>query len=224
MVRAPIPTFTYTKLLNARTGEEDLGRIDYVNPRDLSVEAEEEVLARLTASAADFDAILISDQAETERGGVVTARVRQAASRIAQDRLVWVDSRLRAELFRGVLVKPNEREALEACARLGVKTFRELRDTIAHARMLVTHGARGVLVLDGDRESWVKTRPVENPVDICGAGDSFSAGAVLALACGASLEEAARFGNAVAAVTIMKKGTGTASPPEVLRAEEEIRP
>jgi sugar/nucleoside kinase (ribokinase family) len=55
-------------------------------------------------------------------------------------------------------------------------------------------------------------------VDICGAGDSFSAGASLALRVTGSPEEAARFGNLVASITIMKKGTGTASPEEVLAA------
>jgi sugar/nucleoside kinase (ribokinase family) len=55
-------------------------------------------------------------------------------------------------------------------------------------------------------------------VDICGAGDSFSAGAALTLAVTGSPLEAARLGNLVASVTIMKKGTGTASPEEVLQA------
>jgi len=64
----------------------------------------------------------------------------------------------------------------------------------------------------------VETKTVENPVDICGAGDSFSAGAAMALAVTRSPVEAARFGNLVAAITIMKKGTGTASPAEVLEA------
>jgi sugar/nucleoside kinase (ribokinase family) len=59
-------------------------------------------------------------------------------------------------------------------------------------------------------------------VDICGAGDSFSAGAVTALAAGATPAEAARFGNLVASVTIMKKGTGTASPSEVLEADRRL--
>jgi bifunctional ADP-heptose synthase (sugar kinase/adenylyltransferase) len=35
--------------------------------------------------------------------------------------------------------------------------------------------------------------------------------------------EAARFGNLVASVTIMKTGTGTATPVEVLAAEAAIR-
>jgi sugar/nucleoside kinase (ribokinase family) len=59
-------------------------------------------------------------------------------------------------------------------------------------------------------------------VDICGAGDSFSAGASLALAVTESPIEAARFGNLVASITIMKKGTGTASPQEILAAEARI--
>jgi sugar/nucleoside kinase (ribokinase family) len=60
---------------------------------------------------------------------------------------------------------------------------------------------------------------VENPVDICGAGDSFSAGAATALRVTGSPADAARFGNLVASITIMKPGTGTASAAELLAAE-----
>jgi sugar/nucleoside kinase (ribokinase family) len=61
---------------------------------------------------------------------------------------------------------------------------------------------------------------VGKPVDICGAGDSFSAGAAVALAVTGSPLEAARFGNLVASITIMKKGTGTASPEELMAHED----
>ena len=222
MVTAPVATFTYTKLLNALTGEEDLGRIDFVNSSALPPASEQAILDRLRQVSGDFDAILVADQAETSQEGVVTARVREALAAL-RGPLVWVDSRMRIELFRNVLVKPNEREAREACARLGVSDFRALRDIVGHPLMMVTHGSSGVLVLDRDREDWVRTRPVENPVDICGAGDSFSAGAALALAAGATPPESARFGNLVASVTIMKKGTGTASPAEVLRVDSGPR-
>jgi rfaE bifunctional protein kinase chain/domain len=226
MVVTNSPTFTYTKLLNASSGEEDLGRVDYLAPA-LGSSEEQALVSRLRDAAADFDCILVSDQAETETPGVVTAAVREELSRLAAAnpaKVICVDSRMRAEQFRGVLVKPNEREAREACVRagLGESDFRGLRDLIGHERMMVTHGPRGVLILDGDRETWVATRAVEKPVDICGAGDSFSAGAALALCAGASMPEAARFANCVTAVTIMKKGTGTASPDEVLRAEREL--
>jgi sugar/nucleoside kinase (ribokinase family) len=82
--------------------------------------------------------------------------------------------------------------------------------------MMVTHGSEGVLVHDSAAPQWLKTRSIEHPVDICGAGDSFSAGAALAFAITHSAARAAEFGNRVAGITIMKKGTGTASPEEVL--------
>lgn len=224
LVPTPGATFTYTKLLNKDTGEEDLGRVDFIAPPPPAAN-EAEIVKRLEEHATEFDVILVSDQMETETGGVVTAAVRESISRLAKKHLsllIWVDSRLRAERFRNVIVKPNEREGKEACARLGVDSFHALRDHVGHPLMMVTHGGDGVLVLNGEAEQWVKTKPVENPVDICGAGDSFSAGAATALAAGASAAEAARMGNLAASVTIMKKGTGTASAAEVLEASTRL--
>jgi sugar/nucleoside kinase (ribokinase family) len=66
------------------------------------------------------------------------------------------------------------------------------------------------------------TQRVAHPVDICGAGDSFTAGAACALAGGASAQAAARLGHLVASVTIMKKGTGYATPKELLEAERLV--
>jgi rfaE bifunctional protein kinase chain/domain len=224
LVPTPGPTFTYTKLLNLRTGEEDLGRVDFIAPPP-PPENERQIVERLAAHAQDFDAIIVSDQAETETGGVVTAGVRDALAALARQHpqlLIWADSRLRPELFRDVVVKPNEREAREACARLGSTDYRALYQAVGHRLMMITHGPEGVLILNPEDDEWVRTRPVDNPVDICGAGDSFSAGTVLALAAGAAPAEAARFGNCVTSVTIMKKGTGTASPAEVLDASMRL--
>jgi sugar/nucleoside kinase (ribokinase family) len=86
--------------------------------------------------------------------------------------------------------------------------------------MIVTQGGEGAVVLDSSGQTTVAGRAVSKPVDICGAGDSFSAGGAMTLAVTGSGVEAARVGNLVASVTIMKKGTGTASPEEVLAANE----
>jgi rfaE bifunctional protein kinase chain/domain len=226
LVEGPGATFTYTKLINRRSGAEDLGRIDFLaSPPPGEVDAE--VVRRLREAVSGFDVILVSDQTETVTGGVVTAAVREALAELSAEfpsRIFLVDSRMRIERFRGVIVKPNEREAGEACERLGLAAgdFRGLRSAVGHRLMMVTHGPRGVLLLDGEDEAWVKTKPVENPVDICGAGDSFSAGCALALAAGAPPADAARFANLVTGVTIMKSGTGTASPAEGMEAERAL--
>jgi len=78
-------------------------------------------------------------------------------------------------------------------------------------------------VVEPGRSTAVMTVPVARPVYPCGASDSFSAGAALALAATGDPIEAARFGNLVSSVTIMKEGTGTASPDEVLAAEAALR-
>jgi rfaE bifunctional protein kinase chain/domain len=222
LVTAPGQTFTYTKLINAYTEVEDQGRVDFVTfppPR----EVEDEILRRLEAAAAEFDVILVSDQMETASGAVVTPRMREKLELLALRRpglLIWIDSRMHIEQFRGVVLKPNEREAREACQRLGLAEddYAGLRRITAAPLMMVTHGGDGVTLVEESGVARVPTVRVENPVDICGAGDSFSAGAALALRAGASPAEAALFGHLVASVTIMKPGTGTASPGEVLAA------
>ncbi len=215
-----VPTFTYTKLLNTATGEEDLPRVDFINPRPLPDDVDRELTAHFERAAPSYDVIVVSDQAETEQGGVVTAAMREAVIRVAAahpEVVVWVDSRRRAELFRGVIVKPNEEEACAASLRaLGRVDFPALRAAVGAPLLIVTHGGRGAEIIDHAGARWVRTEPVERPVDICGAGDSFSAGASMALKVSGDPEAAVRFGNLVASVTIMKRGTGTASPEEIL--------
>lgn len=210
-----ICTFTYTKLLNTATGEEDLPRVDFINTRDLPTEAERRLLTQIDTHASRFDVIIVSDQAETERGGVVTPAVRERIVKL-QNKVLWVDSRMRPELFSNVVVKPNEDEAAAACRRaFGEVNYRRLFDERNLKLLIVTHGDRGALVIDKDGEQMVPGRKVK-AVDICGAGDSFSAGAACALAVTGSPADAAQFGNMVASITVTKKGTGTASPGELL--------
>jgi rfaE bifunctional protein kinase chain/domain len=222
LVEAPdVPTFTYTKLINSVTGEEDLPRIDFVYTRPPPETVEREIVGHLRD--ARYDVVLVSDQAETDQGGVVTAAVRAEIERIAREQaetVVWVDSRMRGELFRGVVVKPNHHEAEAASRRLlGAVDYEEWRRRTELRALIVTYGADGALVVDADGRRWAAAKRVERPVDICGAGDSFSAAAAMALKVTGDATQAAEFGNRVAGITIMKKGTGTASPAEVLAVD-----
>ena len=213
-------TFTYTKLINRVSSVEDRPRADFINTAPLDTRVERQILDRLQAAVDAFDVILISDQAETSRGGVITPAVRHLLADLAPnypDKIFFADSRTRIDLFRNILIKPNQQEAETACLKLfGAVDYRALREHVQAKLIMVTHGPEGVAVIDSAGETWVKARPIPHPVDICGAGDSFSAGAALALAVTRSPVEAARFGNLVASITIMKKGTGAASPREVL--------
>ncbi len=225
MVMDPqVQTFTYTKYINVSTGVEDLPRTDFINTAPWPESVEAFVAGQLRAAAAEADVILVSDQAETDAGGVVTAAVREELSEIgrtAPGKVIFVDSRMRPEHFRDVIVKVNEEEAEMACARLKFdRDFARLRTHTQAPLFLVTHGGDGVDIFSTGASRFVGTERVQNPVDICGAGDSFSAGAAMALAVTGDPERAAAFGNLVASITIMKRGTGTASPDEILAKAE----
>lgn len=217
-----ISTFTYTKLLNAESGEEDQSRVDFVNAQPMPAEVDRQLLAALDEAIPQFDVILVSDQAETEDGGVVTAAIRDALAAYAArhpEKIFWVDSRERPEHFRGLIVKPNESEARNACLRVfGEVDLARLRAHTAAPLLLVTSGPEGVMAVTAEQSLRIPTTPIPDPIDICGAGDSFSAAASLAYAVTRSVEDAARFGNAAASVSIMKKGTATASPDEIMES------
>ena len=59
---------------------------------------------------------------------------------------------------------------------------------------------------------------MRGPIDIVGAGDSTSAAIACAIAAGASLPEAAAFGNLIASITIQQLGTTGTDSPEQVRA------
>jgi rfaE bifunctional protein kinase chain/domain len=220
-----ISTFTYTKLINQQTGEEDRPRVDYIYPYTVPNEVEQEIVSRLRNWFDGFDVILVCDQAETECGGIITPAVRELLIELATanpDKVVWVDSRMRIEHFRKVIAKPNAMEAEQACLRaFQTNDLRRLREACDFKLLVVTEGENGVRLLSADgSEHRVPVRKVK-PVDICGAGDSFSAGAACALAATGNAIEAAWFGNLVASITVQKTGTGTASPEEVLQAAQD---
>jgi len=216
------PTFTYTKLINSTTRAEDLPRVDFINTQPLPDGVEQEVLEYLHEFAPSFDVVFVADQADSRTGGVVTPAVRAMLAEMAEadpKKIIWVDSRVRVERFRNMILKPNESEATAASIGLfGTVDYQRLRSHTNSKMLFVTQGRKGVIVVGDGGESQVPAISVDNPVDVSGAGDSFSAGAALVLAITGSAEEAARFGNLVASVTVKKRGTGVATPQEVLAA------
>lgn len=140
----------------------------------------------------------------------------QEMAPVYPDKVVLVDSRTHIADFRNIIAKPNHIEAGRASRELfGSVDYGALREHIESPLLIVTHASDGVLLVTREEQRWVRTRPVEHPVDICGAGDSFAAGFTLAYAATRDAVRAAEFGNRVASITIMKPGTGTASPAEL---------
>ena len=99
----------------------------------------------------------------------------------------------------------NEEEA----RRLTQKTVWEEIDTcLAELASLtiLTLGARGSRAIEKDKAIEVPAYPVDEVVDTTGAGDAFSAGAIVGREKGLSLEECLSLGNKIAAKVIQKYG------------------
>lgn len=227
LVASPeMQTFTYSKLINCETGLEDRPRVDFINTKPLPEDVEDQLIANFHANYRSFDVIMVADQAETAQGGVISEALREVIADVAErnpQKIVMADSRYRIDRFRNAIAKPNTMEADEACRKLFGRTdYRRLRAAIGKHPLVVTQGSKGVSLVTDDGEKLVPSVPVEDPVDTCGAGDSFSAGLALALRATGDIELAARFGNLVSSITIMKKGTGTATPPEILEKAESL--
>lgn len=114
------------------------------------------------------------------------------------------------------LVTPNEVEAqeltgipvndLESANRAAQVFFEK-----GVQNVLITLGSRGVYVNSGGREEIIPAFRVK-ALDTTGAGDAFNGGLLTALSEGKSIWEAARFANALAALSVQRLGTTAAMP------------
>jgi ribokinase len=79
------------------------------------------------------------------------------------------------------------------------------------AAVVITLGARGALVAEGAKRSWLAAPRVE-AVDTVGAGDAFNGALAVALAEARPLAEAAAWANAAAALAVTQAGAQSALP------------
>jgi bifunctional ADP-heptose synthase (sugar kinase/adenylyltransferase) len=219
------PTPTYTKPMY---GEKELNRLDIKNRTPTPAAVEDDILARLDAVWPAVDALVVLDQVSEPDCGVVTARVRDRLAQLGDRdpaKFVLADSREQIGRFRNVCVKPNADELRANFNRrdgvfLGSWMSHELPELSREIgrRVFCTGGEAGIYLMKPGGELWdvVPAYPVPGPVDICGAGDSCSAGITAAMVSGLRHHQAAAFGNLVASITIQQIGvTGTASPEQV---------
>jgi bifunctional ADP-heptose synthase (sugar kinase/adenylyltransferase) len=231
-------TPTYTKPMY---GTKELNRLDIKNRTPISPEVEEGMLGLLEGVWRKCDALIVLDQVSEADCGVVTARVRDRLAELGArdpDKFVLADSRERIGQFRNVCVKPNAEEARKAVHRPGTPDdderglFQsrciELARFHTHRMVFGTLGEQGIFLARATSEGGgggyvIPAYPVSGPIDICGAGDSCSAGITSAVVAGLTHEQAAAFGNLVASITIQQIGvTGTATPDQVRARWREV--
>lgn len=144
--------------------------------------------------------------------GVTTILNPAPAAALGDDMLALVD-----------LITPNESEA-EGLTGLPVTTLAEA-EAAADALIgrgvgaaVITLGEKGVLYRKGGQSLHVPARAPGPVRDTTGAGDAFNGGLAVALSEGLGIEDALRFGCAVAGISVTRPGAAVSMP---TRAEVE---
>lgn len=223
------PTYLKPHDIDRAGLEGEHSRYDLKNRKPTPASIENLLIDSLTQVLGKIDALVVMDQVEDDGFGAVTPRVLRALYDLLPrfpELIAWADSRRRIMAFKGLILKMNQFEMAglhdpqpgTTIPDNVISTGLPALETKVRARVFVTAAERGVWV--GGREPvLVPALRIDVPVDPTGAGDSFTAGAVLALAAGASTAEAALTGNLVASVTVRQLGTtGSARPEELFTA------
>jgi len=220
--RRRTPTYLKPRDRNLPGLEGEHNRYDTKNRCPTDEVMQRKILDSLDTLLPDLDAVIVLDQVEEPECGVVTTMTRDELvdrGKRWPNVIFWADSRLRIRDFRGVMIKPNQFEAVgmenpppgeEIDPERLVRETAELR-SLTGAPICVTRGHHGMYVTDPE-PTIVPGVTLSGPTDPTGAGDSATAGTVAALCAGATLPEAALVGNLVASITVQQLATtGTAS-------------
>jgi rfaE bifunctional protein kinase chain/domain len=207
------------------SAKQQVVRIDREPGWPLAARVSREFATALTAVLPECDAVLLSDYGSGLVTPSLASTVRRDLARRGRRHVpVLLDTRYRLLDYRSLTTStPNESEVEQV---LGIhidddlnvleRAGRTLLDRTKMKAVLVTRGSRGMALFEPNRPTLhVPIFGSDEVADVTGAGDTVIATMALALAAGASFEEAARLANYAGGLVVMKRGTATVSAREL---------
>ncbi len=186
-----------------------------------------QIIERVRA-AATVDAVIISDYAK----GFVTQEVAdELIGRMPRFPIVTVDpSPLNPIDWSGATaIKPNRAEALRAANVLDgdadaiEQVGLQLLEKWSTQWILLTLGEEGMMLFERGRPPYHTPTRAREVFDVSGAGDTAIAAFTVALAAGATPEEAAEIANEASGIVVGKLGTAVVTRDELLARLKEAR-
>jgi rfaE bifunctional protein kinase chain/domain len=217
IISEKVQTTTKVRILagHSHSNKQQVIRIDYEGAPLNDEEIRTAILKQLEQAITEAKAVVISDY----NYGVIDTRVAELIRQMT-DVPVLVDSRFRLLDFTGfTAATPNEEEVDNLVGTTDENSAHALKKKLGHRALLVTRGAKGMTLLEGDSAPLdIPAVGAQQAVDVTGAGDTVIATFSLALACGASFSEAAHLANYAGGLVVMKRGTATISAEELEHA------
>ena len=208
---------------------EELHRIDYGAFNTISEASIAALSDELARAAAESDVVVLNQQVPA--GISSPAMIEQINAVISAHPACafLADSRHRAGLYAGAMLKMNAHEAaalLDGPAATREAMTEKRAVILAHRlqqrvgqTVFLTRGGDGIVVADGRSLRSAPGISVAGPVDPVGAGDTVASALAGVLAVGGEPIVAAKLANIAAAVTVTKlQTTGTACPDEIRAA------
>ncbi len=214
---AAYPTIRKIRIL---AHQQQVVRLDR-EPRALDERLTRKVVARVLRSLEGFDGVIVSDY---NKGVVSRALLERLGERADGKPMLFIDPKKGnfQHYVGATLVKPN----LEAASLAsGIEIVDESSLAKAGERLLEQWRCEAVLISRGEEGMTLfrRNRRMEHfptaareVYDVTGAGDTVLATVALALAAGATFEDAAVLANRAAGIVIGKLGTATASAEELV--------
>jgi len=217
------PTTTKTRIMARK---QQVVRFDRERDDDLPEDCVDELLESLQSVIAGVDAVILEDYNK----GVLVPRVIRAAIDAALEAGIpsVVDPKFRRFFeYRGATVfKPNVLELATALAAPvqphDDEQLESARRRIGCDHLLLTLGEDGMVLSSGAHPTFRIPAFAREVYDVSGAGDTVTAFVTVALAAGATVQEAAALGNYAAAIEVTKRGVATVSPDEVRQLVQKM--
>lgn len=195
---------------------ERLNEMIIINSKKTSEIMIEKIINKIEHIVKMVDAIVIVEQFGDEQTGMFPIEVKDAISNLSKkykDIVFLADSRKYINRYKNINLKCNQHEfhenfiknKNEELSQSNILKYCSFIDS--YKNVFVTRGEHGMMVADNKKVYDVKGISVPLPLDTCGAGDSATAGIVIALCMGYNIYEAAILGNIIASITITQLNT-----------------
>jgi D-glycero-beta-D-manno-heptose-7-phosphate kinase len=223
VVDATRPTTVKTRII---AHNQQVVRTDRESRAPIAPAIEDRVAEGFRAEIEGADAVVVSDYGK----GLLTPSLLDRALTAARERglIVCLDPKMRNFIhYQPVtVITPNNQEAADASGipiedeQSLTEAGRKLLGSIDTRAVLITRGEEGMTLFTGGGADGAEVTHIPTVArevyDVTGAGDTVIATLALALASGASLEEAAVLANHGAGVVVGKVGTASVTRDELL--------
>jgi D-beta-D-heptose 7-phosphate kinase/D-beta-D-heptose 1-phosphate adenosyltransferase len=211
-------TTTKTRII---AHQQQVVRLDCEHRAPLPVLLEDRLLGWVEEQLPAIDVCVLSDYAKGVVSAGLARRLLDMALRARKPVLVDPKGDDTRKYAGATLVKPNAQEAqrLMKAEFQGIggaaEAGRQLVDLLDVSAVLITLGAQGMTLCCRGVEPVHIRSAARSVFDVTGAGDTVMSTLALAVAAGATLEQAARLGNRAAGIAVAKVGTSTVTLEEL---------